>query len=244
MQGLRVVPRSTAFRYKGRDLDVTNVGLALNVRSIVSGRILKRGELVTIQAELIDVATQAQVWGHQYRYSMSDLQAFDDEAAQHIIEALAVHLSRDHVKRLRRRQTLDSEAYHEYLRGRHHWVRWNAESMANAIAHFERAIECDPTFALGWSGLGEALVVGGYFAFIPPADALARGLKAARRAADLDPSLAEAHASVGLAMLLVERDWERAESEIRSSIEINHHLAVGQAYSGCSSPRAAVGTKP
>lgn len=230
--GLRVVPRSTAFQFKGRDLDIPSVALALNVRSIVTGRVVRRAEVVTIQAELVDAETQGQVWGHQYRYSMAEVLAFEDEVAEQIAKALNVRFSHDEVKRLRRRQTLDTKAYHEYLRGRHQWSRWTPEGVMQAIGHFERAIDADPTFALAWSGLADALILAGYYSFIAPADGMARGMQAARRALDLDPTLAEAHAAIGFALLFSELDWEGAEAATRRAVEINPRLAVGHAYLG------------
>jgi TolB-like protein len=230
--GLRVVPRSTAFQYKGRELDVTNVALALNVRSIVTGRVVTHADLVTIQAELIDAATEAQVWGHQYRCSMSEVLAFEDDAAKQIAMALNVRFSLAELKRLRRRATLDTKAYHEYLRGRHQWARYTGEGLLQAIGHFERAIDSDPAFALAWSGLAEALVLAGFYAFVGPADAMARGMQAAQRALDLDPTLGEAHAAIGFARLFSEWDGEGAEAALHRAVEINPHLAIAHAYLG------------
>jgi TolB-like protein/predicted Ser/Thr protein kinase len=231
--GLRVVPRSTVFEYKGRTRDLTSIGLALNVRSLVTGRVVKRGEDVAIQAELVDTATEAQIWGHQYHHSMSGVLAFDEEIARHITEALNLHLSREQKKRLTRRHTADTKSYHEYLRGRHEWARWTPDGFAKAIEHFEGSIDRDSTFALAWSGLAEALVIAGFYSGIAADDkGMARGLQAARRALELDPNLAEAHAAMGFALMFSEWDWSGAEAAMRSAVSINARLAVGHAYLG------------
>jgi serine/threonine protein kinase/tetratricopeptide (TPR) repeat protein len=227
---LRIVPRSTVFQYKGRDLDLMGIALALNVRSLVTGRVVARAETLTVQAELIDTATAAQVWGHQYRHAMSDVLAIEEEIAKHITEALSLRLSGEQRKRLKRRSTADTEAYHEYLRGRHQWGRWSADGFARAIEHFERAIDRDPAFALAWTGLADALIVAGYYGFMTPDQTMPRGLQAARRALDLDPDLAEAHAAMGFALLFVEWDWKGAEAALAKAVECNPRLAVGHAY--------------
>jgi serine/threonine protein kinase len=230
--GLRVVPRSTVFEYKGSTRDLTGIALALNARSLVTGRVVKRGEDVAIQAELVDTATDAQIWGHQYHHSMSGVLAFDEEIAGHITEALNVHLSRDQKKRLTRRHTADTKSYHEYLRGRHEWARWTPDGFAKAVEHFERSIDSDPAFALAWSGLAEALVIAEFYSVITHDNGMTRGLQAARRALELDANLAEAHAAMGFALLFAEWDWPGAEAAMRSAVSINPRLAVGHAYLG------------
>jgi TolB-like protein len=153
---LRVVPRGTVFRYRGRQSDATSVGLALNVRTLVTGRIVRRGATLNIQAELIDVASESQLWGDQYVRDATDLPSVQQEIAFQISEGLRVRLSGEERKRLKDAPTTSSDAYQHYLRGRHHWNKWTPEGFLRATESFERAIEADPRYALAYAGLGDA----------------------------------------------------------------------------------------
>jgi TolB-like protein len=131
--GVRVVPRSLVFRYKGLQSDPATVGLALNARTILTGRIVQHGDMLNIQAELVDTTTESQLWGDQYRQRVSDLMAVQQEIAWHITEGLRLKVTVEQKKKLRRRPTVDPEAYQEYLRGRYHWNIWTPESFRKAL---------------------------------------------------------------------------------------------------------------
>ena len=160
---LRVVPRSTVFAYKGVAVNPRSVGLALNVDSLVTGRVTQQGSLLNVQAELVDVATETQVWGDQYRHPVSDLISLQEQIAWQISEALRIRLSAPQKKRFRKRATGSGEAYQAYLRGRHEWSKWRAEGFRSAIGHFETAISIDPKYALAYAGLPETYGALGYY---------------------------------------------------------------------------------
>ena len=132
LPGLRVVPRSLAFRYKGLQVDPATAGLALNARTILTGRVVQQGECLDIQAELVDTTNEAQLWGERFRRKTADVMMVQEEIAWQISEALRLKLSGEHRKKLRKRPTVDPDAYQEYLRGLHQWHNWNPESFRRA----------------------------------------------------------------------------------------------------------------
>ncbi|MEP6918996.1 MAG: protein kinase, partial [Acidobacteriota bacterium] len=186
LQGLRVVPRSLVFRYKGLQMDPATVGLALNARTILTGRVSQRDGVLTIQAELVDTATESQLWGEQFRQRTSELLAIQEEIAWQISEALRLKLTGEQKKKLRKPQTVNPDAYQEYLRGRYHWHNFSPESLRRAREHFERAIALDPAYALAYAGLGDAFGVMSYYGFMAPGDGFPLAAAAARRAIALD----------------------------------------------------------
>src|SRR5215470_9661769 len=144
---LRVMAQSTVFRYKGQSLDPQATGHELNVRAVLTGRIMQSGNILRIGAELVDVATGSQLWGAQYHRPPGDIFAIQDEISQEISEKLRPKLTRAEKKRLSKRQTDDPEAYRLYLKGRHHWNRWTEDGFYKAIDYFQQAIDIDPTYA-------------------------------------------------------------------------------------------------
>ena len=227
---LRVVPRATVFAYKKRDVHPRSVGLALNVDSLVTGRVVQQGGLVNIQAELVDVARETQVWGDQYRVPLSDLLSLQEQISWQISEALRIRLTGQEKKRLTKRPTENSEAYQHYLRGRHHWAKWTAEGFRKAIEQYEAAIEKDPSYARAYAGLSDTYGAMGYYGYLPPEVALTRSSAAAYKALALDPRLADAHASMGIARTLYYWDWIGAEQSFEQALTLDPRLPVAHLY--------------
>jgi serine/threonine protein kinase len=228
--GVRVVPRSLVFRYKGLQSDPATVGLALNARTILTGRIVQHGDMLTIQAELVDTTTESQLWGDQYRQRVSDLMAVQQEIAWHITEGLRLKVTVEQKKKLRRQPTVDPEAYQEYLRGRYHWNIWTPESFRKALEHFERAIVQDPAYALAYAGLGDLLGSMAFYGFIPAEDGFPRARAAADRALELEPEIADAHVTLALGHLFYERDWAASEREFKTAIRLNPQLPLAHGF--------------
>ncbi len=211
LAGLRVVPRSLVFRYKGLQADPATVGLALNARTILTGRVVQHGDILNIQAELVDTQTESQLWGEQFRQNTRDLVTVQEEIAWQISEALRLKLTGEQKKKLRKRTTVDPDAYQEYLRGRYHWNNFSPDSLKRARDHFERAVSLDPTYAPAYAGLGDAFGAMAYYGFVAPADGFPRAAAAARRAIELDPEIADAHVALGIERLFWGWDWVAAE---------------------------------
>jgi eukaryotic-like serine/threonine-protein kinase len=226
---LRVVPRSLVFRYKGLQVDPATVGLALNARTILTGRVAQQGDVLNIQAELVDTANEAQLWGERFHQKVSDLVTVQEEIAWQISEALRLRLTGAQKKKLRKRPTVNAEAHREYLRGRFHWNNWSPDAFRRALEHFERAIALDPAYGLAYAGLGDALGAMSYYGHIPPEDGFPRARAAATRAVELDPDLAEPHVTHATALMFWEWDWPGAGRELQQALRLDPKLPLAHA---------------
>src|SRR6267378_443923 len=218
---LRVIAQSTAFRYKGREIDPQAIGRELNVRAVLMGRIVQGGGSLRIWTELVDVATGCQLWGAQYNRKPSDIFVVQDEISNEISGKLRLKLSRAERKRLTRHHTQNAEAYGLYLMGRHHWNRWSEEGFYKAIEYFQQAVEKDPSYALAYTGLADSYVLLGWNSYLPPKEAFPKGKAAAMTALQLDPDLAEAHTSLAALLWLHDWQWEEAETRFKRSLELS-----------------------
>jgi eukaryotic-like serine/threonine-protein kinase len=218
---LRVMAQSTVFRYKGRALDPQAIGRELNVRAVLTGRIMQSGGSLRIGAELVDVATGSQLWGAQYDRKPGDILAIQDEISNEISEKLRVKLTRAEKKRLTKRQTDDPEAYRLYLKGRHHWNQWTEDGFYKAIEYFQQAVEKDPAYALAYTGVADSYVLLGWNSYLPPKAAFPRAKIAALRALQLDPHLGEAHTPLSAVYWLHDWQWQEAEMEFKRSMALS-----------------------
>ncbi len=218
---LRVMAQSTVFRYKGRRIDPQAVGRELNVRAVLTGRIMQSGGSLRIGTELVDVATGSQLWGAQYDRKPGDIFAIQDEISNEISGKLRLKLTRAEKKRLTKHQTDDAEAYRLYLKGRHHWNRWTEDGFYKAIEYFQQAVEKDPGYALAYTGLADSYVLLGWNSYLPPKDAFPKGKMAAMRALRLDPDLGEAHTPLAAVLWLHDWQWPEAQMEFERSLALN-----------------------
>ena len=154
MPGLRVVPRSKAFRYKGQDIDHKKVGRQLKVRTLLTGRVLQRGDTLDVQAELVDVQSDAQLWGERFHSTMTDIFTVEEEIATQISGKLRLE-SAARLDRLLKRRTENTAAYHRYLRGQDHWNKRTGEGLSAAIEYFQQAVDLDPGYATAYAGLAD-----------------------------------------------------------------------------------------
>jgi TolB-like protein/Flp pilus assembly protein TadD len=209
---LRVVPRSTVFRYKGRETDPQAIGRDLNVRAVLLGRVRQLGDSLVIKTELIDVEQEAQLWGEQYRRQLTDIFELEEEISREISSKLRLKLTGEEKKRLVKRYTENTAAYHLYLKGHYYMNKRTEDWIKKGIDFFQQAIDMDPNYALAYAGLADAYAflassTGG----LPPRDAYPKAKAAALKALEIDDTLAEAHASLGFFYLMY--DWNFAESE-------------------------------
>ena len=218
---LRVMAQSTVFRYKGQKIDPQAIGRELNVRAVLTGRMMHSSGSLRIGTELVDVATGSQLWGAQYDRKSGDIFVVQDEISNEISGRLRLQLTRAEKKRLTRHHTEDAEAYRFYLKGRHHWNRWTEEGFYKAIEYFQRAVEKDPSYALAYTGLADSYVLLGWNSYLPPKEAFPKGKEAAMTALRLDPDLAEAHTSLAALLWLHDWQWAEAETEFKRSLELS-----------------------
>ena len=210
LQQLRVIARSTAFRYKNREIDPQEVGRALKVHALLMGQVKRVGERLEMQVDLVDTSTGAQLWGEKYERNLAEMVNVKQAIAREIIAKLRLKLSGQQQQQLVRRDPTNSEAYPFYLRGRFYWNKRTAENIRKAIAEFQQAIERDANFALGYVGLADSYIVLSQYAGRPQSETLPQAKMAAERALQIDDSLAEAHASLGT---VYHRTWHWAEAE-------------------------------
>ncbi|MEK6303646.1 MAG: protein kinase [Acidobacteriota bacterium] len=218
---LRVMARSTVFRYKGRDVDGKQVGHDLGVRAVLSGRVLQRGEQLIIKVELVDAIDGSLLWGEQYNRQLEDIFTVEEEMSREISEQLRLKLSGAQKKQLTKRYTENTEAYQHYLKGRFHWAKRTEEAMKRGIEHFQQAIESDPVYALAYAGLADSYNLLASYSMLASSDAFPRAKAAATRALELDESLAEAHTSMSFVKFGYDWDWAGAESGFKRALELN-----------------------
>ncbi len=217
---LKVSPRSSVFRYKGREIDAERIGNELGVDAVMSGRLILRGDDLTISVDLIDVRNKKTLWGEQFERKMSDLLATQREIASAIGEKLQLKLSGDESKGLTKQYTNDNEAYQLYLKGRFYWNRRTADGVQKAIEQFKAAANKDPGFALAYAGLADCYAIYSTYIGSRVGDTLPLARSNALKAIELDSSLAEPHATLGIVNHF---EWKlsEAEAEFKRAIEIN-----------------------
>lgn len=198
---IRVAPRTSTVRYKNASANVQSVGRALGVEAVVTGRVALRNEALEIQVDLIDVARGSQAWGERYRGPASDLAHFQGRIARDLLRASGAALTQDDTGRLARSLTENADAYRAYLTGRFYWNQRTEQDLRKAIQQFEHAVELDSRFAAAYSGLADAFTTLGFLSYLSPASSFPAAERHARRAIDIDPALAEPHASLGYVKL-------------------------------------------
>jgi tetratricopeptide (TPR) repeat protein len=216
-------------RYKGKQIDPVKVGQELGVSAVLSGRIVQRGENLTISAELVDVRNNKLIWGEQYDRKMSDLLATQREIAREIVDKLKLKVSGEETG-LAKHYTENNEAYQLYLKGRFYWNRRTRDTLQKSIDYFNQAIEKDPGFALAYAGLADCYVIP--VNRLPPREAMPRGKAAAIRALELDETLAEAHTTLARVLANYDWDWRGAEKEYKRAIELNPRYAIAHQWYG------------
>lgn len=220
LPNLKVSPTSSVIRYKGKDTDVALIAKELEVDAVMSGRVSQRGEDLTISVELVDARTKKIIWAEQYARKMSDLLATQREIAATVTQKLQLKLSGDEARGLSKSYTNDNEAYQLYLKGRFYWNKRTSAGLKTAIEHFKAASEKDPNFALAYVGLADSYLVGLYNTRGQEKEAIPMAKAYASRALEIDPSLAEVHATLGLVNHYL-WNWADAEKYFKRAIELN-----------------------
>ncbi len=217
LPNLKVIARSSVFRYKGRDVDPKTVGRELGVSAVLTGRVMQRGDDLSISIELTDTRDNSHIWGAQYSRKLADIMMVQSEISREVTEKLRLRLSGEEKKQLAKRHTENTEAYQLYLRGRYHFNKLTVDGVQRGIEFFRQAIERDPNYALAYIGLADC-----YNYLGKPMEAKA----AITRAIEIDDTLGEAHASLAFITLLHDWDWAGAERHFKRGIELNPNYAM------------------
>lgn len=221
LSGLKVMSRNSSFRFKGDQSDMRSIASRLNVDTLVTGDIKQIGDKLVINVRLIDAADDSQIWGNQYVSNLTDVLAAQNEIAQAVARNLKVKLTPSDTAQLNKRYTENVEAYQLYLRGRFHVFKLLPDEIRRGIGYFQQAIDLDPNYALAYAGIADAyrsLAVGSE---ISPAESLTRSRTAANRAIEIDDTLSDGHATLGMTMFWGSWDWSGAETQFRRAIELN-----------------------
>ncbi len=216
---LRVMSRSTVFRYKGRNPDPQTVGRDLKVGAVLVGTLVHHGDSIHLQSELVDVRDGSEIWGTQYDRPISDTSAVQQEIVRDISEKLKLRLSPEDQKKLTTRKTENWEAYNLYLKGRYYWEKFTEDDMRKAVDYFQQAIAKDPSYALAYAGLADAYHELAYTS--PPSEMMPRSKAASMKALQLDDSVSDAHASLGWVLWRYDWNFVEAEKEFRRGIDLN-----------------------
>lgn len=227
--GLRVVSRTSAFAFKGKEVGIREVAERLKVGAVVEGSVRRAGDRVRISAQLVSAADGYVLWGETYERSLADVFAVQEELARAIVHALSAKLAEAVGAPLVRPSTEVPDAYTLYLRGRYFSSKRTTDGLRAADDYYRQAIERDPNYALAHAGLAECYAMRGFdeFGDLPASEAMPQAKAAALRALEIDPQLAEAHATLGWVTFLYDWDWAAAESEFQKAIELkpSHTLA-------------------
>ena len=230
LQQLRVIARSTAFQYKGKDVDPRRVGRELQVAVVLTGKVRQMQNALSVQVDLVDASTGAQLWGSVYDRKIADLVAVKQAIAQEVTAKLKLKLSSEEQRRLIKRDSINPEAYQFYLRGRYFWNKRTPDGIKQAIEQFQQGIERDPNFALGHVGLADSYIGLTFYDFAAPHETMPKAKESAIKALALDNTVAEAHASLAHVLMNYDWNWSEAEKEFKRSIELKPDYATAHQW--------------
>jgi TolB-like protein/Tfp pilus assembly protein PilF len=223
---LSVKARSSVFRYKGKEVDPQTVGNELSVQAILNGRVVQRGDDLTLYLSLVDTRTGNQLWGEQYNRKQADLISLQNDVGRDVASKLRTRLSGSDEQRVAKNYTQNTEAYQLYLQGRYFWNKRTPQTIQRSIEYFQKAIEQDPNYALGYAGLSDGYALLAYYGGAPAQEALPKAREAALKALSLDDNLAESHNALGFVLVLYDYDYTGSERQYRRVIELNPNYAL------------------
>jgi serine/threonine protein kinase/lipopolysaccharide biosynthesis regulator YciM len=231
LPNLRVMSRSSVFHYRGKDIDPKVVGRELNVKAVLTGRLVRQGDTIDISAELVNASDDSHIWGMQYSRRVTDILPLQQELAQGVSDKLMPQLSNQARKKLSKQGTADPEAYRFYLKGLSYQDTLTVEGWKKAVEFFQQAISKDPEYAQAYAGMAHAYLWLGLFGDLSPREAMKKADDAANKAIQLDDSSAEAHAALGYVDLF-DWKWRASEQELQRAITLNPNLPQAHLYFG------------
>lgn len=221
---LRVMARGTVFSYKGKEVDPRKVGQELKVRTVFTGRMVQRDDILNIQADLVNASDGSQIWGNRYTRKLPDAQAILEEITKQITDKLRLELTVSEQQLVVKRHTENPEAYRLYLKGRFYSNQFTTEGLKKGIAHLNQAVELDPTYALAHAGLSASYFDASNFLYSPD-EAMPKVKAAALLALQLDERIAETHISLAQYYEKYEFNWDKAEKQYKRAMELNPNYA-------------------
>jgi eukaryotic-like serine/threonine-protein kinase len=229
---LNVKARSSVFRYKGKEFDLQKIAQELKVQAILTGRVVQRGERLTLSLELVNTQTENAIWSEQYNRQQADLVTLQSEIARDVSSKLKIRLSGADEQKVAKTYTTNAEAYRLYLQGRFYWNKREEKEFRKAVEYFNQAITVDPNYALAFAGLADSYALLSSFGFTPPTEGMPKARELARQASSLDESLAEPHTTLGYVLLDYDYDFAGAEREYKRALELNPNYATAHQWYG------------
>ncbi len=224
LPNVRVSPTSSVMRFKGTTRDVAEIAKELDVDAVLSGRVMKAGDDLSISIQLIDARTQKLIWAEQYDRKMADLLATQREIATTLTQKMQLRLAADE-RGLTKKYTSSNDAYQLYLKGRYHWSRRTKNDLDKAIDSYQRAIQLDPKFALAYAAMAEAYNSLGKNPDLPPKDCIPLAKAAATQALEIDPLLPQAHSALADSLAIYDWDWAESERHFKKALEIDPNIS-------------------
>jgi len=229
---LKVAARTSAFAFKGKEIDIREIGRKLGVGAVLEGSVRKSGRRLRVTAQLVNVEDGYHLWSGQFDREMRDIFDIQEEISLNIVDQLKPKLLKGEREKVLKRYTEDHEAYDDYLRGRYFWYRRYEQGFQKGLQYFEQAIKKDPAYALAWVGVADTFGSLGLFGFLPAHQAYSRAKAAAKKALEIDPGLAEAYASMGWIAAWYDWDWPAAERHFLKAIQIKPDYAPAHHWYG------------
>jgi len=223
---LNIKARSSVFRYKGKDASAQTIGKELGVQAILNGRVVQRGQDLTLYVELVDVQNENSLWKQTYNRAMTNLLTLQTEVARDVAGKLKVKLSGADEQRMARNRTGNSEAYEAYLKGRYFIEKPTEEGYKNALEYFQKAVESDPSYALPYVGIADAYINAADW-YLSVNDSMPKAKAAALKALEMDDSLAEAYSTMMYVSLFYDWDWPEVERLYKRTVELNPNYGWG-----------------
>lgn len=221
IDGLKVAARTSAFSFKGKDFNISEIGRALNVNTVLEGSVRKAGNRLRITTQLINVADGYHLWSERYDREIKDIFDVQDEITLAVVDALKLKLLGEVKVSVLRHYTDDPEAYELYLKGRYHFHAYTGEAWKRAIEFFEKAVEKEPEYAPAHGGIAACLIYSWFFGITPTHEAIPKWRASATRALEIDEDLAAANSALAGLYFYYEWEWEKAEQYYRRAVEFN-----------------------
>ena len=230
VENLKVIARTSAFSFKGKDVKIKEIGKELNVESILEGSVRKSGNRLRITAQLINVSDSSHLWSERYDREMEDIFDIQDEISLAIVDNLKVKLLGKEKAAIAKRYTEDLEAYNLYLKGSYYWQILTKEGFDKAIECYEQALKKDPHYALAYTGLVLRARLGSMFGNVSPNEAYPKVKEYAKKALEIDNTLAEAYLSLGILHMTYDWNWKEAEREFKQALQLNPNSSLIHLY--------------
>jgi len=230
IKDLEIPARTSAFLFKDKEVDIREIGIKLNVDKILEGSVQKADNRIRITAQLINVEDGYHLWSEQYERELDDVFAIQDEISLAVVDKLKIKLLGDEKAQLVKRYTENFEAYDLYMKGVYFWNKREPEFMKRGMAYFQQAMEKDSKYALAYAGLANSLSMLSFYGWSAPKDTVPKAKALAKKALEIDETIAEAHASLGFISMVYDWDWLTAENSFKRAIELNPGYATAHQW--------------